>query len=116
MDSTWIGPHEWASRAAVERGLRPGEQIVLGFDGSYRRDATALVARTLDGFLSPLAIWERPERASSDWKVPRDEVDDAISDAREGFEVLELACDPPGVARVALEHGHAEPVARRRHP
>jgi len=95
-DSTWIGPQEWASRAAVERGLRPGERIVLGFDGSYRRDATALVACTLDGFLSPIAVWERPDHASPDWKVPRDEVDDAIADAMERFEVLELACDPPG--------------------
>jgi phage terminase large subunit-like protein len=95
-DSTWIAPQEWASRAAVERSLRSGEQVVLGFDGSYRRDATALVACSLDGFLSPLAIWERPERASPDWKVPRDEVEDTIAEAMERFEVLELACDPPG--------------------
>ncbi len=69
---------------------------MLGFDGSYRRDATALVACTLDGFVSPSSIWERPERAPADWKVPREEVDDAIAEAMERFDVLELACDPPG--------------------
>ena len=76
--------------------LEQGERLVLGFDGSYRRDATALVACTLDGFVSPLEVWERPERAPADWKVPREEVEDAIADAMERFDVLELACDPPG--------------------
>jgi hypothetical protein len=80
----------------VARELEDGERLVLGFDGSYRRDATALVACTLDGFISPIAVWERPERAPAEWKVPRDEVDDAIAEAMERFEVLELACDPPG--------------------
>jgi phage terminase large subunit-like protein len=94
-ESTWIAPEAWAARK-VERELEEGERIALGFDGSYRRDATALVACTLDGFVSPIAVWERPERAPAEWKVPRDEVDDAIAEAMERFEVLELACDPPG--------------------
>lgn len=94
-ESTWIAPDAWAARKVV-RELQDGEKLVLGFDGSYRRDATALVAATLDGFVSPIAVWERPERAPAEWKVPRAEVDDAIADAMERFEVLELACDPPG--------------------
>jgi hypothetical protein len=61
-ESSWLDPAAWAARKAV-RGLEEDETIVLGFDGSYRRDATALVACTLDGHLVPLAIWERPERA-----------------------------------------------------
>ena len=61
-ESTWIGPDAWSARK-VARELEPGERLVLGFDGSYRRDATALVACTLDGFVSPIAVWERPERA-----------------------------------------------------
>jgi phage terminase large subunit-like protein len=94
-DSTWIAPDAWAARK-VARELQDGEKLVLGFDGSYRRDATALVAATLDGFVSPIAVWERPDRAPAEWKVPREEVDDAIADAMERFEVLELAADPPG--------------------
>jgi phage terminase large subunit-like protein len=74
---------------------RLGARGSFGFDGSYRRDATALVARTLGGFVSPIAVWERPDRAPAEWKVPRDEVDDAIAEAMERFEVLELACDTP---------------------
>jgi len=95
-ETTWLAPEEWAARANRDRRLEQGERLVLGFDGSYRRDATALVACTLDGFVSPLEVWERPERAPADWKVPRDEVEDAIADAMERFDVVELACDPPG--------------------
>ena len=41
--------------------LRPGDKIVLGFDGSKSDDATALVAiRCDDGFVQPLLIEEKP--------------------------------------------------------
>jgi phage terminase large subunit-like protein len=93
--STWIAPDAWAARAEPDRELEDGEAVVLGFDGSYRRDATALAACTLDGFVS-VVTWEKPEGAGSDWKVRRREVDDAIAEAMERFDVLELACDPPG--------------------
>jgi phage terminase large subunit-like protein len=92
--STWIAPDAWAN-CATARTLEDGEEVVLAFDGSYRRDATALAACTLDGFVS-VVIWERPERAPADWKVPREEVSDAIAEAMKKFDVRELACDPPG--------------------
>jgi len=94
-ESSWLDPAAWAARKAV-RGLEEDETIVLGFDGSYRRDATALVACTLDGHLVPLAIWERPERAPDDWKIPRAEVDAVLAEAMERYQVVELAADPPG--------------------
>lgn len=95
-ETTFVPPEQWSLRVDRERRLEAGEEVVLAFDGSYRRDATALVACTLDGFLSPLEVWERPERAPADWKVPRDEVDDAIADAMERYNVIEFAADPPG--------------------
>lgn len=94
-DTTWITPDAWMSRV-VNRNLEDGERLVLGFDGSYNRDATALVACTIDGFISPIKVWERPDNAPADWKVPREDVNDAIEIAMERYEVLELACDPPG--------------------
>lgn len=94
-ESTWIAPEAWRE-CFVARNLVDGERLVIGFDGSYSRDATALVASTLDGFVAPIKVWERPENAPSDWKVPRDEVNNAVERAMERFEVLELACDPPG--------------------
>jgi phage terminase large subunit-like protein len=94
-ESTWIAPAAWAQRQ-LDRSVDPQEKVVLGFDGSYRRDATALVGCTLDGHLFELAVWERPERASGGWKIPRQDVDDAVRDALERYHVVELACDPPG--------------------
>jgi phage terminase large subunit-like protein len=95
-ESTWVGPAEWAARADRGRELEDGERVVVGFDGSYRRDATCLIGCTLDGHLFVLGAWERPERAPADWKVQRAEVDAAVADAMERFDVVELACDPPG--------------------
>lgn len=69
---------------------------MLGFDGLYASDSTCLVACTLAGFVWPVAVWERPEKALSDWKVPRQEVDDAVAQAMERLAVVELACDPYG--------------------
>ena len=94
-DTTWIEPAVWASRADLERVIEPGATIVLGFDGSARRDTTAIVAATLDGFVAPVQVWERPEGAS-DWSVPREEVFDVIERMIGGFDVLEVACDPYG--------------------
>jgi phage terminase large subunit-like protein len=96
-ERTWIDPGVWAAQTLPTLGPpAPGARVVLGFDGSYSRDATALVACTLDGFVSVVRVWERPERAPADWKVPRHEVDAAVREAMEQFDVVELACDPAG--------------------
>jgi phage terminase large subunit-like protein len=93
--STWIAPDAWAA-CTSERVLQEGEPVVGAFDGSYRRDASAVALCTLDGFVS-VVVWERPEGAGSDWKIDRQEVSDAIAELMERFDVLELACDPPGL-------------------
>jgi phage terminase large subunit-like protein len=77
------------------RVIEQGEPIVLSFDGSARRDSTAICAATLDGFIAVVKVWERPERVK-DWQVPRDEVNDVIDRMMSGHNVIELACDPPG--------------------
>jgi phage terminase large subunit-like protein len=102
-EATWVSPDGWTKAKDPVRTLALGEQVVLGFDGSYKRDATALIACTLDGFISPIAVWERPEGADPDWKIPRMDVDDTIDLAMEQYDVVELACDPPGWAS-EIEH------------
>jgi phage terminase large subunit-like protein len=92
---TWIAPQEWAACIDHARVIEPGATIVLGFDGSARRDSTCLVACTLGGFVAVVETWERPDRAK-DWQVPRDEVADAIAQMMADFDVRELVCDPPG--------------------
>jgi phage terminase large subunit-like protein len=94
-DSMWIGPAPWDACLSPGEMIADGDRIVLGFDGSEKRDSTVLTASTLDGFVVPLAVWERPARAE-DWRVPRREVHDAIAHAFETYDVVELAPDPPG--------------------
>jgi len=95
-ESTWIAPHVWDG-AARTRTLEAGERVVLGFDGSASRDTSVLAAATLDGFVTVLRAWERPERAK-EWKVPRAEVTAAVTDAMSRYDVAELVCDPYGWA------------------
>jgi phage terminase large subunit-like protein len=84
--STW-------DAAAREDQLRPGDAVTLGFDGSRSRDATALVAcRLADGRLFHLRTWvpaDYPEE-----RVPRPEVDRAVSEAFDAYTVALLFADP----------------------
>lgn len=95
-EHSWIGLDDWAGRRAdVE--VPDTEPRVIGFDGSYSRDASALVAVTVDGkHVFPVKVWERPEGAPDDWRIPREQVDAAVRKALDTTNVVELACDPPG--------------------
>lgn len=78
-------------------GLRRGDLITLGFDGSRFLDSTALVAcRLEDGQTSLLDLWERPEGAAGrGWEVPAGLVEDAVEDAFTRYRVVRFYADPP---------------------
>lgn len=92
----------------------PGTAICLGFDGSDVDDWTALRAETRDGFqFTPRygpdkrpTIWNPAEW---DGRVPRDQVDTAVAEVFERFEVDRFYADPPrwetDVDRWALQYG-----------
>lgn len=60
--------------------LKPGTEVVLGFDGGKTDDATALIAkRVSDGCVIPIYIWEKPPKEiDPDWEINREEVDAQI--------------------------------------
>jgi phage terminase large subunit-like protein len=89
---SWLPAGVWDPLAA-SRPVPDGTQIVLGFDGSYNGDSTALIGCTLDGHLFEVGVWERPENAR-EWKVPRSSVDAVVTDAFSTWDVVELVCDP----------------------
>ena len=79
-----------------DRRLEPGERVVLGFDGGWGGDSTALVAVTVDEprHLEPIACWEKPDdQHAQGWRTPVHEVEAAIVDAFDRFTVVELAAD-----------------------
>ena len=90
--TAWLPSGMFESRGA-ERHLRKGESVVLFFDGSFNHDCTVLVACTLDGFIEPVACWERPG-GEPDWEVPIDEVDAVVRQSCRDLDVKEIAADP----------------------
>lgn len=73
--------------------LRPGDEIVLGFDGGRTNDATALVAiRIRDRIIIPIRVWEKP-RDSEDWVVPHDQVESAVHDSFARYKVRGFFAD-----------------------
>lgn len=74
----------------------PGTAVVLGFDGSFSGDSTALVLATVEPFpwLGKLGLWEKQPNDPATWRVDRSEVRAAVLDACRTYSVRELAADP----------------------
>ena len=92
---SWLSQPEWKACENGEIALADGELVTLGFDGSIRDDATALVAcGVLSGHLQVLGIWEKPDPAPDGWQVNREAVDAAVAAAFARFQVAGFYCDP----------------------
>ncbi|TMZ69796.1 terminase, partial [Klebsiella pneumoniae] len=89
-----VDSHEWDDCASGER-LQLGDEIVLGFDGGRRDDATALVAiRIHDRLVQPLGVWEAPDGpAAQDWEVDREDVDGAVRHTFATYKVRAMFAD-----------------------
>lgn len=89
----FISPHHW-QEAKREESIPLGARICAGFDGSVSGDATGLVAIDVEtGTLKVLAVWE-PDFSDPDWVVSRDDVNAAIEQMFEDYNVEMLWCDP----------------------
>jgi hypothetical protein len=94
-ESVFVDPVRWDLQARPDETLAPGERVALGFDGSKYRDATALVAsRRSDGRLFEIRIWERPEDAGRDWRVPSADVDRVVRETFGAYDVAVMFADP----------------------
>lgn len=89
----WIDMDTWDAAVDHGRDLPKGTDVVLGFDGSYNQDSTALVGCTIDDpHLFVVGLWERPEKVK-EWVVEEGEVEAAIVDACERYNVVALPAD-----------------------
>lgn len=80
----------------AENPVKPGDLIVLGFDGAQFRDSTGLIATHVEtGFQWVMGLWECPLGREDNWQVPADEVDTAVRDAFDTYEVWRMYADPP---------------------
>jgi phage terminase large subunit-like protein len=97
---TWL-PHGAWDVLSIPREIPDGTDVVLGFDGSFNGDCTAIVAVSVEEVphIMPVAVWEKPDEADASWQIPVLEVEDAIRAAATRWQVLEIACDPYRWAR-----------------
>jgi hypothetical protein len=98
---SWLSQPEWAACAAPGTVVADGDAVVLGFDGSRRRnrgvtDATALMGcRVSDGHLFQIRVWEQPEGpAGAAWEVPVGEVLAEVDGAFKKYNVIGMYADP----------------------
>jgi hypothetical protein len=89
------GPAEWDGLVDDSKTLKPGDEIVLGFDGGKSSDATALIAlRVRDMCAFVLGVWEKPDGPQGeDWTVPRSAVDSEVHEAFRLFDVRAFFAD-----------------------
>lgn len=90
-----VGPAEWDSLKDEDAVLRPGDAIVLGFDGAKSDDSTALVAiRIEDRCAFVLCLEEKPEGPRGEgWEVNKPKVDGAVRNAFSTYDVKAFYAD-----------------------
>ena len=98
--SAWLPTGAW-DKLAAEVALDPEEEYILGFDGSYANDSTALVAVTIPkGEELPkvmtIKVWEKDFQNEDDsWRVSINEVKETIIETTQNYPLVrEIVCDP----------------------
>jgi phage terminase large subunit-like protein len=93
--TAWLPAGAWSG---LDQAPEPSDdvQVVLGFDGSFSGDSTALVGVTVES--KPrvwlVAAWEKAPTDTDDWRVDIAEVEATIVEECRRRRVLEVACDP----------------------
>ena len=95
-DERWLPPGAWEGLEGPSDLPPNGTPVVLGFDGSYSGDSTALVGATVSDtpHLFVLGLWEHPG-GNVPWTVDHDAVEATVMAAFNQFKVLEMSADPP---------------------
>lgn len=90
-----VGPAEWEDLKDPDALLRPGDAIVLGFDGAKSDDSTCLIAlRVEDRCAFVLALEEKPEGPRGEgWEVNKAKVDSAVREAFNLYDVKAFYAD-----------------------
>jgi phage terminase large subunit-like protein len=98
----WLPREAWAACMGESSPMRDDADVVLGFDGAYSGDATAIVAVQVPGahpgehlvpHVDVVRLWEPPEGVPG-WQVPIVDVEDAIREACKRWRVKAIVADP----------------------
>lgn len=98
--SSWLPQGAW-DELAQDFEISPDEEYILGFDGSYANDSTAICAVTIPKDdekpkVKLIKTWEKNFGVDDDsWRVPIDDVKQQIIEYVQKYpKVREIACDP----------------------
>lgn len=98
--NSWLPAGAWDS-CRDEFEIKPDDEIVLGFDGSFSGDASVIVGATIPKDDEPVRVfmvkaWEKDLQIhDDDWRVDIGEVEDTIrAFCASHPNVREIACDP----------------------
>lgn len=92
-EDAWCDPHQWALLADRNRPVKMGEEIVMFFDGSLSRDATALVGCCVeDGHIFTIGVWE-PGNGRRKGKIDAKVVDARVDQAFRQYNVQAFFAD-----------------------
>lgn len=85
----------------VRELMRPAERIAenafvtVGFDGSRRKDSTAIVITEITtGKQELVGLWDKPDDAGENWEVDADAVHAIMAHVFTYYEVWQAYCDP----------------------
>ncbi len=92
-EDSWLAPEEWNRLADASVVVADGDEIVMFFDGSKSRDATALIGcRVDDGHVFALGVWE-PDPNDPDDTVDAADVDATVAQAFHRYYVAAFFAD-----------------------
>lgn len=99
LQGGWLSQKAW-DECFDPRPIPDGARVVLGLDGSFSGDSTALSVVEMGEFphLSVAGLWERPPGVE-DWRAPILDVEEAIRTACLRWQVVEITADPYRWAR-----------------
>lgn len=101
-----FNPDRWAELHTP--GHKVDGLVVLGIDGARFQDALAIIATEVEtGFQWPIGIWERPENAPEGYEHPMGDVDGALQEAMDSYDVWRVYIDPGSSA------GNIEPLVEK---
>lgn len=94
---SWFDMTKWAARS-VPVEVKPRTRVCLGFDGSDNDDHTGIRLETLDGYQFTPTYGDANRKTywrPQDWqgRVPRAEVNAAVSQLATDFEIVRAYCD-----------------------
>lgn len=96
--NAWLPNGKWEVLESAQ-DVDVDTEVIVGFDGSFNGDCTALVGCTVPKddekpYLFLIRAWEKQPEDTDDWRVSTAEVEDTVIQFCQSHNVKEIACDP----------------------